>query len=309
MEQAGAQGRLSKRMKDLLSKRGKDNKELDDMRNDLLEVREAVNKWANTYVNEKFPGENGRPYLPDKPYVEIDSLRGLITDKSQRAELLFAQRQPGDVVPTSTQDRQAWADHFFYNSDTVGVPQDWIEMGDSSYVVLMIPKYRDVYKSASDVANLQPEDAHVGNTGYDIAVVARKGDKIYRLLSNNEQIYKKNRQRYENGGLVSDPLPLPPLLDADFQLHDIEVTDVNTFPVRDSKALIWMGDLLRGGNASPYDPANVDRHREMTINGSISYLFQKGSPSVAKQDQGIGAPSQIPNLGGSIPSPIPVPGS
>lgn len=173
----------------------------------------------------------------------------------------------------------------------------------------MIPDYADVYKGSSDTANLQPDDVHVGNTGYDITIVARKGNKIYRLLSNNEQNYKKGRHRYENGGLVNDPLPLPPLYDQDFQLHDIEVTDANAFPVQDGKALIWMGDLLRRGNGNPYDPRNVERHKEMTINGSISYLFQKGSPSIAKRDQRVGAPTPVPDLGGSIQSPIPVPGS
>lgn len=124
MEQSGVTG-ATQRLKDLISRRKKDNRELDDMRNDLFEVREAVNRWANSYVNENFPGEHGKPYLPDKPYVEIDPLQGLITDKSERAEKLFAERQADDVVPELPlgQDKQGWANHFYYNSDTVGVPK------------------------------------------------------------------------------------------------------------------------------------------------------------------------------------------
>lgn len=296
--------KIQDRLRNVIDNKNRMEHRSSEIHDDLFVVRQAVNKWANRSMDHEHPLEYGRSFLPDRPYIPIDSDTGLITLEKVRGEDLFVSIDE-DTIPHSVDDPRFFP-YVWCDCDVAIVPKHWLELDDDSYIIVLIPTYAIIPKSDSDLTGDQHDDIGTfGNSGYDITVIGRRKNKICKFISNNEEFYRKNRYKLLNGKQILDPLYLPPVLYN--QVARIELTDIDDFPQLEEEMIVWNGQKLRHYDTDPsfvYSRNYAIKQREMVQRGSIAYLVRKGKPSVQKK----GLPAEEKQVDFSpdfVPSPVP----
>ncbi len=250
-----------------------------EIRQELLRVQQAVDEAVNSYRTPGISAE-AKPWLPDMLVLNnIPELGDLVSEAHLRGDDVWGKNfEPEYPDPAGGES----VDIFLIEGyDNVRLPADFVR--ENAYCVVCIPKFRHVGRRVDQ----ETIERYYLNTTYEITVLTILDGKVYRLLSDDEKFFRKEREIIAGGRqFEKSPLPLP--LAEQTQFPDFAVQKI---PAENERVFAWLGQSARYfADETKIDDATfsldtVKKHVAVTINGSVAYRLRMGSVQSRKKEE------------------------